>query len=100
MNAVEMLSPNAGPRARPVEAEELPAVVRLKLTLFEEAGRSHVLASPEQAARVDDVSREEWLTFVVVGGGPAGVEYAGTLAELLRRVLGRTIRSVRPGAQG
>jgi NADH:quinone reductase (non-electrogenic) len=33
------------------------------------------------------VKREEWLTFVVVGGGPTGVEIAGQIAELSRRVL-------------
>jgi NADH:ubiquinone reductase (H+-translocating) len=31
--------------------------------------------------------RREWLTFVVVGGGPTGVEIAGQIAELSRRVL-------------
>jgi NADH dehydrogenase len=52
--------------------------------------RNHVLSCLELAARAGSPSeRREWLTFVVVGGGPTGVEYAGALAELLRMVLGR-----------
>jgi NADH dehydrogenase len=52
--------------------------------------RNHVLSCLELAARASSVQeRREWLTFVVAGGGPTGVEYAGALAELLRLVLGR-----------
>ncbi len=52
--------------------------------------RNHVLACLERASRTTDPEeRREWLTFVVVGGGPTGVEYAGALGELLRLVLGR-----------
>jgi NADH dehydrogenase len=52
--------------------------------------RNHVLSCLELAARTSSVQeRREWLTFVVAGGGPTGVEYAGALAELLRLVLGR-----------
>jgi NADH dehydrogenase len=52
--------------------------------------RNHVLACLELAARSgSDDERRAWLTFVVAGGGPTGVEYAGALAELLRMVLGR-----------
>jgi NADH dehydrogenase len=52
--------------------------------------RNHVLACLERATRSSDPEeRREWLTFVVVGGGPTGVEYAGALGELLRLVLGR-----------
>ena len=35
----------------------------------------------------DPQLREEWLTFVVVGGGPTGVEISGQIAELSRRAL-------------
>jgi NADH:ubiquinone reductase (H+-translocating) len=52
--------------------------------------RNHVLASLERAAQIKDSDeRRAWLTFVVVGGGPTGVEYAGALSELLQIVLGR-----------
>jgi NADH dehydrogenase len=59
--------------------------------------RSHVLAALEQAARAREPERDGWLTFVVVGGGPAGVEYAGALAELLRLVLGHDYPELPPG---
>lgn len=52
--------------------------------------RNHVLTCFEEAARTDDpVARSRWLTFVVAGGGPTGVEYAGALSELRRIVLRR-----------
>jgi len=39
-----------------------------------------------------------WLTFVVVGGGPTGVELAGTLAEIARHTLPREFRRIDPRA--
>jgi NADH:quinone reductase (non-electrogenic) len=52
--------------------------------------RNHVLSCLELATRAESMEeRRAWLTFVVAGGGPTGVEYAGALAELLRLVLGR-----------
>jgi NADH dehydrogenase len=51
--------------------------------------RNHVLACFEHAAQTPgEDERRGWLTFVVVGGGPTGVEFAGALAEL-RRLVGR-----------
>jgi len=50
--------------------------------------RNQVLECLEQATKTDDrVERERRLTFVIVGGGPSGVEYAGALAELVRLVI-------------
>jgi NADH dehydrogenase len=52
--------------------------------------RNQVLECLEQATQTDDpVEREHLLTFVIVGGGPTGVEYAGALAELVRLVIPR-----------
>jgi NADH dehydrogenase len=45
--------------------------------------RHHVLTRFEAAATADPARRERLLTFVVVGGGPTGVEYAGALSELI-----------------
>lgn len=46
--------------------------------------RNHVLSRFERAAREEDPElRRRALSFVIVGGGPTGVEYAGALAELV-----------------
>src|SRR5439155_4413420 len=42
----------------------------------------------------DDERRGSWLTFVVVGGGPTGVEMAGQIAELARDALRRDFRVI------
>lgn len=50
--------------------------------------RNHVLACFEQAMlEPDPERRRSLLTFIVVGGGPTGVEMAGALSELIRLVL-------------
>src|SRR6184192_3950252 len=50
--------------------------------------RNHVLHAFERAMLEPDAERRRaWLTFVVVGGGPTGVEMAGALSELIRLVL-------------
>lgn len=57
--------------------------------------RNHVLRMFEQAARETDVrKRQALLTFVVVGGGPTGVETAGALSELIRLVLRKDYRQI------
>jgi NADH dehydrogenase len=54
---------------------------------------SILLAFEAAEAETDDAARDAWLTFVVVGAGPTGVEMAGQIAEL-GRTLRREYRSV------
>jgi NADH dehydrogenase len=49
-----------------------------------------------EMAELDSDQRAEWLTFVVVGAGPTGVELVGQIAELSRRALKRNYRSFDP----
>jgi NADH dehydrogenase len=57
--------------------------------------RSRILAAFEAAElETDPKRRQSWLTFVVVGAGPTGVEIAGQIAELARDALRRDFRSV------
>ncbi len=52
--------------------------------------RNHLLRMFERASReVDPDTRKALLTFVVVGGGPTGVETAGALAELITHVMAK-----------
>lgn len=57
--------------------------------------RRRVLLAFERAERIDDArERRALLTFVVIGGGPTGVELAGAIAELARNVLTGDFRSI------
>lgn len=59
--------------------------------------RRRVLLAYERAEReTDPGKREALLTFVVIGGGPTGVELAGALAEISRQSLGRDFRHFDP----
>jgi NADH dehydrogenase len=61
--------------------------------------RRRVLLAFEAAEReTDEALRRRHLTFVVIGGGPTGVELAGAIAELATFVLARDFRSIRPDA--
>jgi NADH dehydrogenase len=57
--------------------------------------RQRVLMAFEIAEREsDEARRRAWMTFVIVGGGPTGVELAGTLAEVSRQTLARDFRHI------
>jgi NADH:quinone reductase (non-electrogenic) len=59
--------------------------------------RRRVLLAFECAEReTDPVRRQDLLTFVLIGGGPTGVELAGTLAEIARQTLRHEFRSIDP----
>src|SRR5690606_7669069 len=65
--------------------EDAVEIRRRVLLAFERAEREPVAAA-----------RHELLTFVVIGGGPTGVEVAGALAEIRRFVLARDFRHIDP----
>jgi NADH dehydrogenase len=57
--------------------------------------RRRILIAFERAEREEDARRQrELLTFVIVGGGPTGVELAGTLAEIARQTLRDEFRAI------
>jgi NADH dehydrogenase len=59
--------------------------------------RARLLNAFEQAERETDVGRRRMLlTFVIVGGGPTGVEMAGTVAEIARHTLKHEFRRIDP----
>ncbi|GAA5068411.1 NAD(P)/FAD-dependent oxidoreductase [Lysobacter panacisoli] len=59
--------------------------------------RRRLLLAFERAEACDDpAERAAWLSFAVVGGGPTGVELAGTLAEIARHTLKREFRNIDP----
>jgi len=59
--------------------------------------RRRVLAAFERAEREPDAkARDRLLTFVVVGGGPTGVEMAGAISELARQTLRFDFRAINP----
>lgn len=59
--------------------------------------RRHLLVAFERAeAEPDPVRRAAWLNFAIVGGGPTGVELAGTLAEIARHTLKNEFRNIDP----
>ncbi|HEY5973406.1 MAG TPA: NAD(P)/FAD-dependent oxidoreductase, partial [Geobacteraceae bacterium] len=65
--------------------EQATEIRRRVLTAFEEAEKSS-----------DPVRRQQLLTFVVVGGGPTGVELAGAIAEMSRYTLANDFRAIDP----
>ncbi len=61
--------------------------------------RRRVLLAFEAAERETDPERQKaWLTFVVIGAGPTGVELAGALSEIARQTMIRNFRHIDPSS--
>jgi NADH:quinone reductase (non-electrogenic) len=59
--------------------------------------RRRILIAFEQAEiAMDEADRHRLLTFIVIGGGPTGVEMAGAIAELAKMALARDFRHIDP----
>ncbi len=59
--------------------------------------RRRVMEAYERAERTTDfVERKKLLTFVIVGGGPTGVELAGSIGEMSRYTLSKFYRNIDP----
>src|SRR6185295_6353008 len=59
--------------------------------------RRRVFLAYEAAERETDATRRrEWLSFVIIGAGPTGVEMAGALAEISRTALSDDFRNIDP----
>jgi NADH dehydrogenase len=61
------------------------------------AMRARILAAFEAAEReAHPAKRLDWITFIVIGAGPTGVELAGALGEIARQTLRNDFRSINP----
>lgn len=59
--------------------------------------RRRILSAYEMAEREGDPAQQSaWMTFVIVGAGPTGVELAGTMAEIARHALREDFRHIDP----
>jgi len=84
-----ILAPGSRTNFFGIEGVERHAFDLKSLSQAEEL-RNHILTLFERAGREPDLGRRAaLLTFVVVGGGPTGVEFAGALRELVTHVLSR-----------
>ncbi len=60
--------------------------------------RRILLAFEKAETETDPAERARLLNFVIIGGGPTGVEMAGAIAELANRALAKDFRSIDPRA--
>jgi len=60
--------------------------------------RKLLLAFERAEAEPDPARKAAWLSFAIVGGGPTGVELAGTLAEIARHTLRNEFRHIDPAS--
>ena len=60
--------------------------------------RRLLLAFEKAEAEPDPAQKAAWLSFAIVGGGPTGVELAGTLAEIARHTLRNEFRHIDPAS--
>jgi NADH:ubiquinone reductase (H+-translocating) len=61
-----------------------------------EIRRRSLIAFEAAEREADPQRRREWMTFVLVGGGPTGVELGGSLGEIARDTLRRDFRAIDP----
>jgi NADH:quinone reductase (non-electrogenic) len=61
--------------------------------------RRRILMAFEYAEKIkDEAARRAAMTFVIIGGGPTGVEMAGAIAEIARYTLGKDFRHIDPSS--
>ncbi len=78
--------------------EDATEMRRRLLLAFETAERlGDAAVDPDDRLKALHPSIEAWLTFVVVGAGPTGVELAGAIGELAQNTLRRSFRRIQPG---
>ncbi len=67
-------------------------------TLFDALGiREKIILSYERAERCTDAGEaEKFMRFVIIGGGPTGVEMAGAIAEMAHKSLKHNFRHIKP----
>lgn len=59
--------------------------------------REKILISFEKAERIDSISEaSKYLNFVIIGGGPTGVEMAGAIAEIAHQTMFKNFRRIKP----
>lgn len=59
--------------------------------------REQILISFEKAERLDSIlEASKYLSFVIIGGGPTGVEMAGAIAEIAHKALFKNFRRIKP----